>query len=394
MIAYDEALARLLAGVGTTATEDLALERAADRVLASAVIAARTSPATDQSAMDGYAVWQGDLHLSQRLAVQGVAYPGTPFLGQVADDACLRVFTGAPLPPGAERVVVQENVERDGDVAILRNLPSDQRFIRRKGADFVAGARLLDVGQRMHPRALLVAAAADVATLSVYGRPRVALLATGDELAEPGDPERSALAIPDSLSSALPPCIERWGGALVVRTRAGDAVEALRQAATASLEAADIVVVTGGASVGEKDYARAVFDALGVAPTFARVAMMPGKPVWSGRLGEKIVLGLPGNPASAMVTARLFLAPLLARLAGADPADVLRWEQRPLLNDLPTAGDRETFVRAVREPAGVRAIPVQDSGMQHALLAADVLIRRAPAAPSVSAGATVEVLDF
>jgi molybdopterin molybdotransferase len=394
MIAYADALALMLADTNPTVVEQVTLDSASGRVLASAVTAARTSPASDQSAMDGYAVWRRDLELGQRLTIQGVAYPGAPFDGTVSADACLRVFTGAPLPPGAERVIVQENVERDGDTAVLRSLPADQRFIRRKGADFIAGTPLLEAGQHLHPRALLVAAAADVGSLSVFQRPRVALLATGDELAEPGDPARPAFSIPDSLSSALPACIAQWGGALVARARAGDDRDQLHQAAAAALATADIVVVTGGASVGEKDFARDVFDGLGIVPTFARVAMMPGKPVWSGRLGATIVLGLPGNPASAMVTARLFLAPLLARLAGADPAGTLRWEQRPLLNDLAASGDRETFVRAIREPAGVRAIPVQDSGMQHALLVADLLIRRAPGAPPVPMGAAVDVLDF
>jgi molybdopterin molybdotransferase len=306
----------------------------------------------------------------------------------------VRIFTGAPVPQGADRVVIQEIVRREGEEVLLEGEVGAGRHIRRRGSDFVAGQTLLSSGRKLDARALVAAAGADVGEVQVWRRPDVAVLGTGDELAEPGKARLTPGSIPESVSLGVAALVEQYGGRCLSRRRLPDDPLALREAAAAALAQADLVVMTGGASVGDKDYAKSVFADLGLELGFSKVAMKPGKPVWFGRVRNKLVLGLPGNPTSALVTARLLLAPLVNGLGGGDPARGIWWRRAPLAEALSPCGDRETFVRARWREDHVEPLASQDSGAQHALAEAELLIRRRAGAPAASPGDAVEIIDF
>lgn len=389
MISFDEALAIIRDAAKPLGSERIALADAAERVLAAPVIARIDSPRSNVSAMDGYAVRDDDRVAWRRV---GVSYPGTPFTGTTDIGECVRIFTGAPLPQGLDRVVIQEMVETEGEAVRLVGAHSEGRHIRLRASDFAIGELLVPAGRRLDPRALVAVAGADQADVEVHRRPMVAVIGSGDELVDPGSAQADPSTIPDSLSLALAASVVRWGGQGGGREQVRDDQAAFTAAAQRTLARADLVVVTGGASVGEKDYAKSVFGALGLELLFSKVAMKPGKPVWCGRIGERLVLGLPGNPTSAMVTARLFLAPLLAGLSGEECG--LAWKRSTLLAPLDPCGDRETFVRARMEEGGVVPLDDQVSGAQRALVDADVLIRRRPGSPALAAGSAVDILGF
>jgi molybdopterin molybdotransferase len=388
VIGFDEALALIAAAAKPLGDEHVYLGEAKGRVLAKPVTALVDSPPFDVSAMDGYAVREADL--PGRLIVAGESFPGQPWWQPLAAGQCVRIFTGAAVPQGADRVVIQEEVTREGDAAIFA-VPGPARHIRALGSDFRGYDRLLEAGRLVDARALVAIAAADREVVLVHRRPKVAVLATGDELAEPGtamEPGR----IPDSVSLGVEALAEDWGAEIVRRWRLRDDLPAMERAAAEALNMADLVVVTGGASVGERDFAKAMFAPAGLALIFSKVAIKPGKPVWLGRVGEKLVIGLPGNPTSAMVTARLLLAPLLAGLGGRDAR--LDWRRAPLAGAIGPCGERETFVRATWEGGAVRAFANQDSGAQKTLADADLLIRRRAGAPAAQTGEAVEIIDF
>lgn len=394
MIGFDEAVALLAGAVRPDGAERIPLAQAHRRVLAAPVIAGMDAPATDTSAMDGYAVSEAEFATPGRLKVIGESFAGRGFDGAVGRGECVRIFTGAPMPAGADRVIIQEVVRRDGDLALFDHALGGGRHVRAQGSDFRRGDALLPAGRRLDARAMVAAAGADVAGVEVWARPRVIVLGTGDELAPPGEAAGRPGAIPESVSFGVAGLALAHGAEVIDRLRLPDEPAVLEQAAAAALARADIVVVTGGASVGEKDYARAMFGPSGLELIFSKVAIKPGKPVWLGRAGGKLVLGLPGNPTSAMVTARLFLAPLLAGAAGEDPASALTWRPAPLAGELPPCDSRETFHRGTWGEQGVAPVGNQDSSAQRALAAADVLIRRRPGSPAATAGEMVETLAF
>jgi molybdopterin molybdotransferase len=394
VITFDEAAALITRVATPVGTEKVPLSEARGRVLAAAVHAELPCPAADVSAMDGYAVRETDLAvLPAVLPVAGGAFAGTPFDGRLPDGACLRIFTGAPLPAGADRVIMQEDVRRTGAFARFEQPLSRRPHVRAAGSDFEAGDLLVPAGVRLKPQRLVAAAAANLAAVDVYRRPRVAILATGDELAAPGARPVSG-AVPESVSFGVAALAEDWGATVVSRRRCRDDLPRLQRAAAAAVGEADLVVVTGGASVGEKDFAREMFAPLGLELIFNKVAIRPGKPVWMGRVGETFIVGLPGNPTSAMVTARLLLAPLLAGLSGGDPREAWSWRALPLNRPMEAEGERETFHRAGLERCGATVSIDQDSSAQRALTGADLLIRRRPRAPAIQAGDLVEVLDL
>lgn len=389
MIAFDEALHRTREAARPLGSEMVPLEQAAGRVLAAAVTARVDSPPADCSAMDGYAVREADLPGSLR--VVGESFAGRGF-GQPLETGCtVRIFTGAPMPHDADRVIIQEDVVREGDRALM---PAVARAIhvRPRGSDFRSGDELLAAGAMLTPRALVAAAAADRAEVEVWRRSRIAVLATGDELAAPGEAARREGTIPESVSYGVAALAEQWGGQVVAMARLGDDLRAMERSAGEMLQLADLIVVTGGASVGEKDFAKPMFVPHGLELIFSKVAMKPGKPVWLGRVGEGLVLGLPGNPTSAMVTARVLLAPLVAGRCGRNGA--LEWETVPLAGALPACGERETFVRARRTAHGALPISNQDSGAQRALVEADFLVRNRPHDRAREEGELVEALAF
>jgi molybdopterin molybdotransferase len=395
MISFDEAVELVRSVAQPLGTETISLTEVAGRVLASPVVAQIDSPRSDASAMDGYAVRDADLaSVPLLLKIVGESFAGASWSGTVAPGTCARIFTGASVPPGADRVVIQENVRREGDLAIIDDHPGAARHIRRRGSDFSAGEELVAAGRLLDPRAIVAAAAADVAELEVYRRPRVHILSTGDELAEPGTVRDRADAIPESVSFGVAALAEQWCGNCVGRTRLRDDLAAMQRAAANAIEGADVVVVTGGASVGEKDFAKAMFEPLGLELVFSKVAIKPGKPVWLGRARGRLVIGLPGNPTSALVAGRLFLAPLLARLTGRSIEDALRWRKTALASHLDACGSRETFHRARSLGGTAEILSFQDSSAQKALAEADLLVRQLANSSSLQRGAEIDVLDF
>lgn len=395
MIAFDEAIERLRSLVKPIGTETVAIAEAAGRTLAGAVVAQVDSPRCDVSAMDGYALREADLaSVPVSLRVTGESFAGTGWSEPVAPGTCVRIFTGAPVPPEADRVVMQETVRRERDDAVIADRPGSARHIRSRASDFGAGEVLLAQGRVLDPRAIVAAAAADIAEIEVYRRPRLTILSTGDELAEPGAARDRPDAIPESVSFGVSALAGEWGAQCIARRRLHDELPQMVASAAASLEHSDLVVVTGGASVGEKDFAKAMFEPAGLELVFSKVAIKPGKPVWLGRAGEKLVMGLPGNPTSAMVTVRLLLAPLLAGLSGRPIETALRWRPMPLASAMEECGERETFHRARAEGGGVTILGFQDSSAQKALADADLLVRQRANAPALSCGELVEALDF
>jgi molybdopterin molybdotransferase len=389
VISFDEAAALVTEAAKPLGREQVALDEAKGRVLAAPVAALVDAPPCDVSAMDGYAVRDADL--PGQLSLAGASFPGRGHGAPIHAGQCVRIFTGAPVPEGADRIVIQEEVRRDGDTAIFES-PGPARHIRARGSDFARGDILIEAGRLIDARALVAAAGADLAEVEVWRRPRLIIIGTGDELVAPGSARATPGAIPESVSLGVAALAGDWGAEVVARRRLDDDLPTLEREAAEALAMADVVVVTGGASVGERDFAKAMFEPAGLELIFSKVAIKPGKPVWLGRAGGALVVGLPGNPNSALVTARLLLAPLLAGLTGRKP--VLRWRRAKLAEPIAATGSRETFCRGAMTGDAVRVLSNQDSGAQSTLAAADLLIRRAAGAPVAWAGEMVDIIDF
>jgi molybdopterin molybdotransferase len=390
MISFNEAIRLVSEAALPIGSEKVAIADAAGRRLASPVVAMIDSPPTDVSAMDGYAVRDSDLPGSVR--VIGESFAGNGFAGGIEPGTGVRIFTGAAVPAGADRVVIQEVVIRDGETARIDEVPGASRHIRRQGSDFRAADRLLQAGRRLDARAMVAAAGADIAQVEVWRRPKVIILGTGDELAPPGEARQRPGAIPESVSFGVAALIDQYGGRNVETRRIADDLPAMQREAVEAARQADLVVVTGGASVGEKDFAKAMFEPMGLELLFAKLAIKPGKPVWFGRAAGKWVMGLPGNPTSAMVTARLLLAPLVAGLAGEPGAS--QWRSVPLGGALPATGDRETFHRARFDDGRAWPLANVDSSAQKTLAEADLLLRSRVSDPARDIGEAVEAIDF
>jgi molybdopterin molybdotransferase len=393
-IDFDGAQAILAALATPLGSERVALAKAGRRVLAEPVRAAMDIPRQDLAAMDGFAVSSADLAAGRRdFLVAGAAYPGAPWRGTLGAGQAVRIMTGAHLPAGADQVLMRELVEQAGETVTLGGPVPARPHVRQRGSDGAAGTEMLPAGKLLDPRALVVAAAADAAELLVWRQPRVRVIATGDELAPPGEAQSQG-AVPDSLSEAISLMARQWGakpqGARLVR----DDPALLTAAAEEALGTADVLVLCGGASRGDRDFAKAALDPLGLELAFADVAIKPGKPVWLGRIGAKLVLGLPGNPTAAMTVARLFLAPLLTGLGGRGAQAALRWQTWPLAEGVPPAGDREAFLCAEQLEDAARLLSRQNASDQCLLARADLLVRRRAGAGALPAGAQVEALRF
>ncbi|MDN2564694.1 molybdopterin molybdotransferase MoeA [Aquibium sp. A9E412] len=396
LLPVDEALSRLLAGAAPLAAETVPLDAAAGRVLAASLAARRTQPPFDASAMDGYAVRAADVaEAGARLRVVGRSVAGARFAGTLDAGAAVRIFTGAPVPGGADTILLQEDAESAGDGTIVaREAVAAGRHIRRAGLDFQAGDTLLEAGRLLDPAALSLAAAANHARLSVVRRPLVAVLATGDELVAPGGaPGPDQIVASNGVGIAA---LARADGATVMDLGiVGDSDAAIAAAAgRARAAGADILVTLGGASVGEHDLVQGALAGIGMTLDFWKIAMRPGKPLMVGRLGASHVLGLPGNPVSSLVCAHLFLRPLIARLAGRTHRPDLR---PAVLGAAMRANDRRRdYVRARVDTVDGRltATPfaTQDSSMLTTLAAADGLVVREPFAAAAAAGEACRVL--
>ncbi|HRI99780.1 MAG TPA: molybdopterin molybdotransferase MoeA [Hyphomonas sp.] len=394
MISFDDALARVVALARPIGVETIPLELALGRTLAAPVTARFAMPRTDVSAMDGYAVRETDLREPPfSLPVSGEAAAGSPPGQVLPEGSAFRIFTGAPVPEGASRVIVQENTERNGGSVTFVAPHGPGRNIRALGSDFGADDILVSSSVKLNWRALTTAAAADRDELSVYCQPRVAILATGDELETPGRAHMRLGAIPESVSLGVSAFASECGARIVFRDRIADEPARLALAATRALQEADLVIMVGGASVGDRDYSRSVFGKP-LDYVFPKVAIKPGKPVWLAQVDGRLVLGLPGNPTSALVTARLFLAPLLVGMGGGNAANAVAFEKGVCADPLPACGDRETFLRARRTECGLVLADSQDSGSQKSLAASDALIRRIPGALAEHEGGSVSYISF
>ncbi len=390
MISVDEALAHLFALVSPLPDEPVPLRRAAGRVLARPLAAGRDQPPFDASAMDGYALRAEDARPGARLEVIGQAAAGARFEGNVAPGQAVRIFTGAPLPPGADLVVIQENARTDGNSVVLGTETGSGTNIRPAGADFRAGFTLAPP-RRLGPTDIALIAAMNHAEVPAVRRPVVAVLATGDELVMPGEvPGPDQIVASGSFGVAA--MLEQAGAEVRLLPIARDRLESLVQALRMGADA-DLVVTIGGASVGDHDLVGPAAEALGMARAFYKVAIRPGKPLMAGRLGRAAMVGLPGNPVSAMVCTRVFLLPLLAAMEGFPPAPARRLHA-PLAAPLEPNGPREHYMRGLLTPDGLAAAPTQDSGAQRTLAEADVLIVRPPRDGARAAGETVPYLPL
>jgi molybdopterin molybdotransferase len=375
--------------------EQVRLADAGGRILAQPIVAHRNAPSNDVSAMDGYAVRDADLGADWTgLRVIAESYPGQGFDGELAPATCVRIFTGAPTPAGTDRVVVQEAVRRSGDRVFILGACLGKRHVRQMGSDFKLGDTLVPTGAAMTPQRLVAAAAVDAAALSVVARPRVVILATGDELRTPGEDLGRPDAIPESVTFGVAEMARRHGAEVQILARIADDLGALRAAVAKLLATADIMVVIGGASVGERDFSRAMFAPHGLRIDFSKVAMRPGKPVWFGEAFGAKVLGLPGNPTAALVTARLFLAPLVAGMAGRGSRSALNWRWQALAADIEPTQQWECFIGARQDGDRARPIENRSSSAQKALAETDLLIRRPAGLATARAGERVETLDF
>jgi len=396
LVPVDEALARLLDGAAPLPGESVALADAAGRVLAEPVVALRTQPPFNASAMDGYATRSADVaSVPAPLFVVGMAPAGHGFIGVVGKGEAVRIFTGAPLPDGADTIVIQENVRDLGDGRIEVTEPTAEgRNIRRRGLDFGKGDVLLEKGRVLDPAALSLSASANHPSLTVVRQPLVAIIATGDELLPPGS-ELGPDQIISSNAYGVAATARSVGARALDLGIAADRPEAIAALVRKAVEAgADVIVTLGGASVGDHDLIHEVLTGEGMQLDFWKIAMRPGKPLMFGRLGNVRCIGLPGNPVASIVCSQLFLKPLLARLGGRDHSQDLRAAK---LGSAMQANDlRQDYVRAVvREDAGqLVATPfgIQDSSMLRMLADANGLIVREPFAPAAQAGADCRVL--
>ncbi|WP_267356922.1 MULTISPECIES: gephyrin-like molybdotransferase Glp [unclassified Methylobacterium] len=393
LIPVAEALARVLASVtGPVEAETVPLAQAAGRTLAADIAATRTQPPFPASAMDGYAVRSADADVAgATLRLIGTSAAGHGFSGGVGPGEAVRIFTGAPVPDGADAILIQEDAQANGATVRVVEPVEPKRFIRRAGLDFTAGDTLLTAGLTLDARRLALAAAAGHPELPVRRRPRVAILATGDELVEPGAiPAWDQIVASNSL--ALGALAAEAGAEIIDLGIAADDHAALADAFRRAREArADLLVTLGGASVGDHDLVQAALAREGLELGFWRVALRPGKPLMHGRLGDMLVIGLPGNPVSSIVCGLLFVVPAIRALQGDPQAGADRSEPALLGRDLAANDGRADYMRA-RLAVEPGQLPVatpeqrQDSSMLAVLGQAEALLIRAPHEPAARAG--------
>jgi molybdopterin molybdotransferase len=388
----EAARTKMLAAVRPLTPESVDITAALGRTLAETLQAARSQPPFRSSAMDGYGVRAADLAQGP-FAVLGEAHAGKAYSGTVGAGGAVRIFTGAPVPEGVDLVVPQERARREGDRVWLETPARPRANIRAAGIDFKAGEELVRRGTRLNARHVAFIAAAGIACMSVTRRPRVAVLATGDELVPPGAPA-AAHQIFDSVSFALAAMIEEWGGQPKRGAVSPDEAEAIAAAAAHALDDADLVVIIGGASVGDYDLVKPALAGLGLSIAVPRIAIRPGKPTWFGTLRGEPVLGLAGNPAAAMVCAHLFLRPLLEALLAREPDEAAATAL--LDGELAESGANECYWRARvwTDPDArlqVRPFANQDTSLVSVFAGANALIRRPAGAAAAMSGETVEV---
>ena len=398
LLSVAEALQRVLEHAAPLPAKEVPLCDAASLVLACPLSARRTQPPADVSAMDGYAVRAADTTGAPvRLKVIGEVAAGRPFAQTLGAGEAARIFTGGVMPQGADAIVIQENTKRDGDIVEVEKASPKGRHIRVKGLDFRAGDDVLPAGHRLTARDLALAAGMNHPLVAVHRRPKVVLFATGDELVQAGSEPAPGQIVSSNnyaigaLARSEDATVEDFG---IVRDRLDDTIAAVRHARDSG---ADILVTSGGASVGDYDLVQKAFTSEGMALAFWRLALRPGRPLMNGRLGGMHVLGVPGNPVSAFVCGFLFLVPLIRRLAGRRDL-THEIESAKLGVELPENDERADYLRATlaRGPDGLVATPflVQDSSMMRLLAKADCLIVREPYEAAAKIGDICRIVKF
>lgn len=397
MISVQEATDRILKSFSTLPAEDIGLDQASGRVLANDIIARRTQPPVDLSSMDGYAVRTKDCAtIPMKLSCIGEAPAGSPFQGAVSAAETVRIFTGGPIPSGADAVVLQEDTIVKNKTVTVTEKPSVGQFIRKAGLDFKIGKDKILGGHPLHVRDVGLAAAMNHPWVSVRRKPRISILATGNEIVRPGELLTQSKIV-SSNSISLKSFIETSGGVGINLGISRDDPSTLETMLAGAI-GSDLLITTGGVSVGDYDLVRQTLVANGLDVDFWKIAMRPGKPVMFGTLGDVPVLGLPGNPVSAMVCALIFVKPIIGKLLGL---------QKPLQDmghailsgPLPKNDQRQDYLRAQLKLSADDILTVtpfekQDSSMVSLLAAADCLIVREPHAPPAGPGQKVKILHF
>ena len=382
MISVETALTEIFSLVAPLETEEIAVSEAAGRVLRLPVVASRDQPPFDASAMDGYAV-ADPVAAGGRFKIIGQASAGASFSGSVGANEAVRIFTGAPVPDGATRILIQENVTRDGEHITLDTSPDPTTHIRPRAQDFAAGDQI-SAPRRLRPVELALLAAMNCPQVTVSKRPEVTIIATGDELVMPGETPRADQIIASN-AFAIKAIAEAEGAHARILPIARDTEESLR-AVFELAQGADMIITIGGASVGDFDLVGPVCEALGARRSFYKVAMRPGKPLMAGRLGDALLLGLPGNPVSSIVCAHLFMRPALRAMLGLG-AYPMPSATASLTHDIDANGPRAHYMRARLGPGpSITALPRQDSALLGVLAEADALLIRAPHDPAREEG--------
>ncbi|PID35519.1 MAG: molybdopterin molybdenumtransferase MoeA [Rhodobacterales bacterium] len=390
MISVAEALSLLFQLTPEMAEEQVPLSRAAGRVLTRPVVAQRNQPPFAAASMDGYALKGVEADPEAMFKVIGASRAGERFEGTVGPGQAVRIFTGAPVPVGADRVIMQEEVEVNGDLITLARHLSPAPHLRPMGSDFAIGAEIA-APRRLTPRDLALAAAMNAARLTVARAPDVAIIATGDELVMPGETPG-----PDQIIASngfgLKAMFEAEGAAARLLPIAADNPDSLRTAFELA-EGADLIVTIGGASVGDHDLVAPVAESLGMEMSFHKIAMRPGKPLMAGRIGQSMLIGLPGNPVSSMVCGHIFILPVLRAMQGL-PAKPAPRETAILTTDLLANGPREHYMRATIREGEITPMPRQDSAFLSVLRDANALLVHPANSPAISAGQRVEYLEL
>ncbi len=390
MITVEDARALLFDLVAPLPSEHVPLAKSAGRILAEHVVATRDQPPFAASSMDGYAVKAAEVERHAMFKVVGEAAAGNRFDGKVGPGQAVRIFTGAPVPEGADFIVIQEDVDRRGDLITITDTPGPKTNIRPAGVDFAKGTKIA-APRLIRPEDVALMAAMNIPQVPVTRKPQIALISTGDELVMPGETPGPDQIIASN-TFGLQALLEGVGAHVRVLPIARDTISSL-ETAFGLAEGADLVVTIGGASVGDYDLVSEVSEALGMERSFYKIRMRPGKPLMAGRMGDAAMVGLPGNPVSAMVCSYLFLVPMVRRMLGLDTV-VTPFQHAVLAEALPANGPREHYMRAILDDNGIRACADQDSSLLSVLAEANALIMRPPGDPKRPIGAEVLYLPI
>lgn len=392
MISTQEALDQIFALVASVGVETVTLRDAAGRVLAQDITPNRDQPPFHASSMDGYAMRGDDAILGQTLKVIGESAAGSGFTGTVKPGETVRIFTGAPVPSGADKVVIQENVTRDGDQIKITLQPEENTFIRPKGSDFKTGDKTR-ISRCLTPADLSLMASMNIAEVSVSKRPQVAIIATGNELVMPGETPGPDQIIASN-SFGLEAMVNAAGGHARMLPIARDTTASLTTAFELA-RGADLIVTIGGASVGDHDLVQPVAKSLGMETAFYKVAMRPGKPLMAGKFGNSVMVGLPGNPVSSLVCGEVFIKPVLDKMLGLG-AHARPRHRAKLTKPLKANGPREHYMRARHDAefGQIQVFEKQDSSLLHVLAAATALLVRPPNDPAREIGDSVEYIPL